>query len=1519
MSSSSNNNSRTSIVYKPIKGGDLQQKLKEPREYPLWKTNIMIVLMANNMSELFARLISSSSSTSTLSPEEKTGQAIIYEFIWRHIDKSLHANLGAHIANNIGELKALWDLILDRFESKSTTNLYIVQEEFNNIKWDPIKQSVDDYEAMIVNICNQLKNLEGSEVSDGRKILALVKGLPDSYETVSNNIITTQTKFSDAVTLLRTMEKTKQVKKEKEKMIEQQHDAVNYVKQQFKKKFNSSSSNTIKRWCHVCDRDNHNTKDCDYVKAMKNRRQQRMNQEDADDPKTSESKSVSSLRDSQSSSTVPQCYNCQGMGHMASQCPSPPKKKVDGKKYKRRNEKTLHTQDPTATADSSNDVNESEHDDDSESEANGFESNMTIISKSKGKKKENPMEFRFDTGANTHCTYNKSLLQNIIVLKEPIQITTQGKDPIQVTMMGEIRLKFNNDELVLKDVRYHPEFSENLFSWSQFHKHNDLDLRNITMYYDDDGHWCYSRKDNNKVFIKMKLKRGLYSIIDGSMNALCVDHALIMKASLRSSKKLGPQPDPPSTSIPPVEPQPVQEQVKQQSNGPVTVSKIHQLFGHMCNKHILKIINNTAMSGVEELKSIKLNEADESLCDACATGKATRRVFKKISTHDRASKPCERLYSDLKGPIEIVEKDEACGMFRGRYSSTIIDEDSRKIDLRMIMKKDHAVNHVKDYIPKAERITGNKVKWFHSDGGGEYINNELSEYFSKQGIKYETTCSYTPQNNGVAERANRTIWETALTLLAAANLEKKKFIGEALHHAVYLWNCTVRNGETKSRTELWSRVKPSFKKLHPFGCDAYVTIPKELRKAVDTKIYKCIYLGVDDDHIGGYRLLDVENKKLVISRDVKFNDYSFTFGRLAEGGASEIEKKAVELLEQRSLMRFNEIMLHGGGAENKEEASGTQRRSKRTKLQTQRFGQTSPGDYYHEDIGQASLAYDECVFTAMNMLSNQELAKEPVTFQEAIESEDSVEWKNAVQSELDSLTKNGVWELTVLPKGANCIKTKWVFKKKPDLQGNVARYKARLVAKGFTQVYGLDYKETYAPVGKVKSLLMLLSLANQYGYELNHLDVETAFLNASVNEDIYMELPEGYIMDKKKEQQLRTKHPNERIVLKLAKSLYGIKQAPHNWNELLNSTLTEALNFTRLQSDSCMYVKKSKTNQLMFIFVWVDDMLCSYSKDDEKEWNTLKNQLMNYYKIKDMGDLQMILGMRVVRDREQETIRVDQGLYIDKIFKKFNMQNCQTVSTPEANIHLSELSKDEMSDEQKEYMKKVPYREAIGALLYAAICTRPDIAHAVNQVSQYQINPTPAHWTAVKRIIRYLKSCPNLGLEFKNTSNNSKFRLYLHCHCDANWAQDQNDRKSVGGFLVRLNGDVVSWQVKKQSTVALSSTEAEYMQMTQAAKEIKWFLNLFTELFQISQSQNYVPQSTLYCDNQSAIELSKNDLYHDRTKHIDLRYHFIRDCIQKKLFSLQYISTTEQQADIFTKGLQRGLFIKFRNMIMMKE
>ena len=1474
MSSSSSN----TVVYKPIKNGELQQKLKEQREYPMWKTNIMIVLMANNMSELFNRLVTSNANVQlVVTPEEKRGQAIIYEFIWRNIDKSLHTNLGAHLVASIGEVKPLWNLIIDRFESKTTANLYIVEEEFNNLKWDPIKQTIDDYEAVIVNLSNQIKNLGGQEPSDSRKLLALVKGLPDSYESIANNILTTQTKFNEAVAALRIMEKTRAVKREKDKMIEKQHEDLHshLVKQ--------SSNNHIKRWCDVCDKDNHNTKDCYRVKAMKSQRQ---NRGDKNSPRKDKDHKKADLQDVK-------CHNCGGIGHYANKCSSVKRATKGNNK-----EKTLHTEEG----------NDSEEGQNSDTESEPKKGHMTATNNSS--KTDSVVEFKFDTGANTHCTFNKSLLRNVVELKKPVKITTQGKEPMEVSVIGEVQLKFGNQELILKDVRYHPEFTENLFSWSAFHKHNDIDLKNIISEYDDD-YWSFSRKDNSMVFLKMELKGGLYTIVDGSMEALLGDRALISRENLRSAKKIEV-------------PEPTQEQsISVVDNSTSSTEKqavidTHQLFGHMSNKQINKIINNKAMKGIEDAKLPVLK--DNSVCSECMIGKGTRNPFKKHSEHDSANCSGERLYNDTSGPIEVVDKDEAYGMRRGKYLSLIVDEFSRLCNGRLVMTKDGATKHVKEFIPQAEKQTSNKVRFFHSDGGGEYINDELKQFLKSRGIQSEVTCSYTPQHNGVAERANRTIWETALTIVAAARLDKKKYLGEALHHAVYLWNCTVRDDEEKSRNELWNGTKVAFNKIHPFGCDAYATIPKELRKKTDDKVYKCIYLGNDEDHIGGYRCLDVENKKLIISRDVKFNDYSFTFGRSVEGGAADIEKKAIEQMESKSLIEMNRVMLDSNKppsnsqstiSKNKNQRQSTERRSSRQRQQTQRYGRTDANDYYYEDIAQVN--YVSSVFKAMEMLSNNELANEPLTYQEAIHSDECEEWVKANKSELNSLEKNDTWELVNVPHDTHTIKCKWVYKKKPDLQGNVARYKARLVAKGFTQIYGVDYKETYAPVGKIKSLLMLLSLANQLGYELNHLDVETAFLNAKVEEEILMDIPEGYHIENAKMKELLKKNPKGKIVLKLLKSIYGIKQAPHNWNELLNKSLTEKLNFTRLKSDSCIYVKKSKSGKLMFIFVWVDDMLGIYSPDDKVEWSELKSQLMSDYKIKDMGDVQMILGMRVTRDRENEIIRIDQGLYIDKILKKFSMQDCKPVSTPETTVSLSEIISNEMNESDIEYMKTVPYREAIGALLYAAICTRPDIAHAVNQVSQYQINPTPTHWMAVKRIMRYLKSCPNLGLEFKGSD---KSNLQLQCYCDANWAQDRFDRRSVGGYLVRLNKDVISWQVRKQSIVALSSTEAEYMQMTQAAKEIKWFINLFSELQHIGQSQYYVPHIDMLCDNQSAIELSKNDIYHDRTKHIDLRYHFIRECVQQQLFNVHYVPTAEQQADIFTKGLQKQLFTKFRNMIM---
>lgn len=359
-------------------------------------------------------------------------------------------------------------------------------------------------------------------------------------------------------------------------------------------------------------------------------------------------------------------------------------------------------------------------------------------------------------------------------------------------------------------------------------------------------------------------------------------------------------------------------------------------------------------------------------------------------------------------------------------------------------------------------------------------------------------------------------------------------------------------------------------------------------------------------------------------------------------------------------------------------------------------------------------------------------------------------------------------------------------------------------------------------------------------------------------------------------------------VCRLKKSLYGLKQASRVWNAKLNSTLIR-FGLNRSKMDPCIYHKRFE-HKIIIVAVYVDDILLftndEYSKID------LKTKLANAFKMKDLGVVTSVLGMNIVRDLKCGTISIDQSHYITEILERFGMQDCHPVLSPmDINV---KLSKDTCPNTvvDRNYMENIPYQEAVGSLMYAAQVSRPDICFALSVVSRFNHNPSKIHWQAVKRIFRYLKGTTNTKLVYRRNSD-----AKLIGFCDADHAGDADDGKSTTAYVFMLNGSAISWNSKKQPTVALSTTEAEYMALTAAAQEAIWLRNLNDELFDNPE------EVQLYCDNKSALELAQNDMYHARTKHINIRFHFIRETIVNKIVRVSYVNTNEQIADILTKPL----------------
>ncbi|KAD2804715.1 hypothetical protein E3N88_38092 [Mikania micrantha] len=507
---------------------------------------------------------------------------------------------------------------------------------------------------------------------------------------------------------------------------------------------------------------------------------------------------------------------------------------------------------------------------------------------------------------------------------------------------------------------------------------------------------------------------------------------------------------------------------------------------------------------------------------------------------------------------------------------------------------------------------------------------------------------------------------------------------------------------------------------------------------------------------------------------------------------------------------------------------------------------------------------------------------EPTNYSEA---KSSKEWQEAMKAEIASIEKNQTWTLTDLPEGCKAVGLKWVFKTKKSAEGKVLKHKARLVAKGYVQQYGVDYEEVFAPVARMETVRLLLAIAAQQGWFVHHLDVKTAFLHGELKEQVFVSQPEGF-----------ERKGAEGKVYKLSKALYGLKQAPRAWNMKLDSVL-KVLGFVKCKQEPAVY-KRGHKKKIIIMGVYVDDLFLT--GESEEEIKKVKGQLEESFEMSDLGLLNYYLGIEVKQD--ESGITICQKGYAQKILKETSMKDCNPTSFPmEPGLKLSK-------EDDSPNVDPTQFRKWIGCLQYLTH-TRPDLSYSVGYVSRFMQSPKETHKQALKQILRYVKGSTNLGLWYERKGNKT-----LYGYSDSSYSIDKDDGRSTSGLVFYYDGAPVAWNSQKQGTVALSSCEAEFMAATSAACQAIWLQRLLAEI--LGEKEEKV---TIKVDNQSALALMRNPVFHGRSKHIDTRYHFIRECVEDGRIDVKHVSGTEQKADILTKALPRLKHEEMKKKLGLKE
>ncbi|GKD15447.1 zinc finger, CCHC-type containing protein [Tanacetum coccineum] len=764
-----------------------------------------------------------------------------------------------------------------------------------------------------------------------------------------------------------------------------------------------------------------------------------------------------------------------------------------------------------------------------------------------------------DNGASNHMTGTKSHFRDI---DESITGRVRFGDGSYVEIKGRGSILLgckNNEQKIVSDIYYIPNLRSNILSLGQL---TEIGCKIIM-----DGNKLTLYDKNKKLLMKVeRSKNRLYNI------RLQIEAPICLLANVDNQAWLW-----------------------------------HARLGHLNFDDINKMTRKGLVEGIP-----RINHAGQ-ICDACLLGKHSRTPFPNQAKF-RSKNPLDLVYGDLCGPISPATHSGKKLIF------LLVDDCTRFMWAYFLTSKDQAFSTFKEFRQKIEMEMRMKVRMLRTDRGGEFTSNEFTKYCKENGIARQLTAPYSPQQNGVVERRNRTVLSTTRSMMKAMKLPLN-FWAEAVRHAIYILNrVPTRALEDKTPYEALYNRKPNLENLRIFGCTAYAKITIPHLKKLDDRSIPMIYLGVEEGSKACSFVVEGVDNENATPVNIEINDNidnpyqeqdpindpnsPITPSTYTYNPQLEEEEEATTSSTKNSGNIFDHVPVRGF-----KDLAEIYQNTQEVETQTLLFTEEEPRNY-----------------------------KEASTDQK---------WIEAMEIELDSINKNNTWTLTTLPPNQKAIGLKWVFKTKRDAKGNIIKYKARLVAKGYVQEQGIDFDEVFAPVARIETVRLILALAAYHGWQVHHLDVKSAFLHGDLKEEVYVTQPEGFVQQR-----------NSGKVYKLIKALYGLRQAPRAWNVKLDQTL-KSLDFKKCNLEQAVYTKRSKTSTLI-VGVYVDDLIITGTP--RKEIDVFKSQMKDKFEMSDLGLLAYYLGIEVTQTGGEITIK--QTGYINKILKETSMTDSNDTKIP---------------------------------------------------------------------------------------------------------------------------------------------------------------------------------------------------------------------------------------------------------------